>query len=137
MNLEQFLGKNITELFLQERDSFDSISLHKFCHIYFLELKENGLFFQSYLDEAINSLTIYIKEYDDFLPSNLKNTYTYPKNKQDLISQYGIPNREIPSIQINNSRPPTLLGWEYNKNNYKVIYHFNNNDEIIYINYST
>lgn len=140
MNLDIFLKRNIVDVFIEIKSSFNVIEYSKVEETEFVVAKEYGFFLKSNREFKgdIDTYRIYLKEYDGyskFIDDKSYVSHNYV-NKDNLFSVLGEPLKIIPSINISKNRPATLLGWCYVKNEKRIIYNFNENDEIVYFTVS-
>lgn len=135
MNPENYLGQNILKIFLKEKDNFNVFTFSKIEHISFLEYKEDGFFLTARDDNIIDFCTIYLQPYHDFFPFHYQHKYKNIMLNQ-IIEKFGSPVRKIPSIQIDKTKQPTLIGLEYIIENKKYIYHFDEDEKLIYFSVS-
>ena len=135
MNLDQYLGKPVKDVFDKLKGSDSSITLSKSDDVFFITSKKMGF----YLDteegsESVCSYRIYLIPDEEFpnVNTDILGVFSGITTVADIEKIYGSPIREIPSLNIP-GMPKIPGGKEYKYTNHCVLKTAEIDENIAYI----
>ena len=114
MNPDDYMSRDIVDVLHEFKEEYSLVEYSSLEGDEFLKLPENGIYFQALYGGCISAYRVYLQGMDGFFASALESRGSYRniKTLDDVMGEFGMPDRNIPSVKIP-GLCPTSPGYEY------------------------